>query len=122
MPDLRPDVFGSRPPVFMVEVAEIPRTPCLFVEVSEGDVQADGTISGSGRVEDAGLHFEAGVESDGPFDDVAAAGSRRCFASLRPNGRALTWRTIEPEIPTTPSELTRSRGVAEPVHYVAQDQ
>ena len=66
--------FGSaREPVFVMEVPEVTGAGFRGVEISEGDVDADFAVAHRGGPELAGFYFNARVEGDRPFDEVAFA-------------------------------------------------
>src|SRR5689334_2845114 len=73
MAKLGAHVLGAGEPLFVMKVAEVSFTLFLFVQITDGDVQAHGSITHGSGVETSGLHFQARVETDRPFDYVPLA-------------------------------------------------
>src|SRR4051812_13393748 len=71
---LSSNVFRPRPPVFVMEVAEVSRACFLLIEIAQCDVQPHLTIPVFGRViKVSRFDLETRVKGDRPLDDVPFA-------------------------------------------------
>src|SRR5688572_8941939 len=62
---------SARPPVFVVEGAEVALPFLLLVEIPDREIKPQPRLAERGAPEHAGLHLQAGVRTDPPLDHVA---------------------------------------------------